>query len=64
MFASDLYIFVKVIPVNSMIFLIKTRAGGHDSIPLKPDPQGGLKGIKVSPSNYMKKKTGNGGTMV
>jgi hypothetical protein len=43
---------------------IHTRAGGHDTIPLKPDPMGGLKGIKVSPSNYMKKKTGNGGTMV
>jgi hypothetical protein len=43
---------------------IKGIAGGHETIPRKPDPNAGLKGIKVTPDNYLKKMTGNGGTMV
>eukprot|EP01036_Dinobryon_divergens_P028648 gene28648-37629_t len=42
---------------------IKTRAGGHESIPLKPDPNEKVS-KKPDPTNFMKKFTGNGGTMV
>jgi len=42
---------------------IKTRAGGHDIIPLKPDPMAKTS-MKPDPTNFLKKFAGNGGTMV
>lgn len=45
---------------------IRDIPGGHDKIPMKPDmgTMGGLRGVKITPNNYLKQKSGNGGTMV
>jgi len=43
---------------------IKERPGGHEMIPRKPDPQADLHKLKISPTHYLKGRTGNGGTMV
>jgi len=43
---------------------IQERPGGHEIIPRKPDPHSELHKIKISPTKFLKGRTGNGGTMV